>query len=94
MYRTTDPDTSVEAAHSINTARLEALVLCWLRDRGEVGGTAEEISDGLAIALNTISPRTAPLVHKGLIYASPLRRRGRSGRSKIVWIATPPFILD
>lgn len=83
-YRTDDPETSKAAARSIDAAMLEEEVL-WAVAHSTNGLTAFEIADKLGMALNSISPRTAPLQRKNLIEDSGRRRKGPSGRSSIVW---------
>jgi hypothetical protein len=86
--RHTDPPTSKAAAKSVDATDLEGLVINWLRKQPvTVGATAEEMAAGLQMPLNTISPRTAPLQRKKLIYDSGEKRKGVSGRSSIVWKA-------
>jgi predicted ArsR family transcriptional regulator len=87
LHRNNDPDTSVLAANSVKVARLEEIVLGWLMDRGERGGTTEEIAVSLNLPRVTISPRLKPLEKKDLVTASEIRRKGSSGRTSIVWVA-------
>ena len=86
LARSSDPETSHAAARGVNATKLERLFLKALRGVKE-GGTADEIAEYLDRPLNTISPRTRPLVNKGLIKDSGERRATRSGRKAIVWTA-------
>lgn len=86
--RSTDPDTSVEAALSIKATELESRVLDAIMRRAD-GATSHEISESLHMSLVTVSPRLRPLVRKGLIEDSGERRVGESGRRSIVWRAKP-----
>jgi len=81
--RQNDPQTAKDAAKSVEASRLQRIFLETLRRYGP--STAEEVSERTHILLNSISPRTAPLVKKGLIRDSGERRAGRSGRKQIVW---------
>jgi hypothetical protein len=68
--RTTDPDTSHEAADSIDTTKLEQIVYQEIRKRGERGATWDELTDALPwLAKASISPRFVKLREKGLIEA-------------------------
>jgi DNA-binding transcriptional ArsR family regulator len=82
LARKVDPETSKAAAKSVAATDLESLVLATLRSEPL---TTHEISRALGIELVSISPRTAPLLRKGLIEDSGLRREGPSGRKSIVW---------
>lgn len=86
--RAVDPETSHEAAASLgDVTELQSRVLESIRGSGETGLTAFELAERLGLQLNTVSPRTAPLVRKGLVVDSGKRRRGPSGRKSTVWIA-------
>ena len=85
LYRLDDPETSVDAANSVKVARLESLVLSWLKNQGERGGTTEEIAVALNLPRVTVSPRMKPLKEKNLVQESDMRRKGSSGRASIVW---------
>ena len=66
LARHTDPDTSKEAAKSINVNPLEQLVVNYLYEHG--ASTTEEVCAGLSMEWKTISPRFRPLVNKGKIH--------------------------
>lgn len=83
-YRGPDPDTSVEAAYSVDATRLEALVVEALR-RHPGGLTSHEMADELQLSLVTVSPRFAPLVRKKKVIDSGEKRAGGNGRRSIVW---------
>jgi len=84
LVRTTDPDTSHEAAATVDTTRLEALVykaICKYKD----GCIADDIERDLAyLRSNTITPRFATLIRKGFIVDTGERRIAASGRSQRV----------
>ena len=82
--------TSVEAAEKVlpQTARLRRLVLDWLTERGEAGGTDEEIQDGLGMNPSTQRPRRVELWRGGFVRDSGRTRQTRSGRRAVVWVAT------
>lgn len=78
--RRTDPETSHEAAATVDTSELEALVLDTLR-RHPNGLTSHRVAEITGESLVTISPRMKPLETKGLV-----RRAGKSGR-RTIWRA-------
>jgi predicted transcriptional regulator len=81
--RRTDPETSHEAARSINITRLEKVVLDAFISHGEM--TTHELAQVTSLELVTVSPRVRPLVRKGLIRDSGRRKIGESGRPSIIW---------
>lgn len=86
--RHTDPDTSHEAAASVNATKLEAKVLVSL-GAAKDGLTSSESAGVLNIPVWSISPRFKPLASKGLIHDTGMRRKGPSGRKRIVWKIGP-----
>ena len=78
LARASDPDTSHDAAASVNVARAEGRVLDCLRVMGKANNN--EIAEYLACRVNASSPRIAPLCRKGLVRNSGLRRN-----RQIVW---------
>ncbi len=91
--RNKDPDTSKEAAESVNATKLELRVLHAL-SVCPVGATCGEICDLTGLAWNTVSPRLAPLREKGLIKVRlnqegrQVKRLGRlTKRKQLVWVA-------
>lgn len=82
--RVEDPETSHEAADSVKTAPLESVVLDALKTAPE-GCTADELAVKLPnIPMNTLTPRFASLIRKGLIKDSGFTRKGKSGRQQRV----------
>jgi len=84
MARGTDPDTSHDAAEKVDTARLERMVyevICMYPN----GCTSDQIMRHFPRhGVQTISPRYAPLIRKGLIYDTGERRPGSLGRQQRV----------
>lgn len=70
--RRTDPETSREAAASVDAAGLEALVLRALHDLGP--STSREVAEHLGRDLVTVSPRFRPLERKGRVRRTERRR--------------------
>lgn len=90
--RFNDPQTSTDAAHGISVAQAEMAVLEHLLKRPVRGATSDEMSDSTGIPRVTVSPRFRPLERKGLVIDSGERRRGKSGRTSIVWKPSPRAI--
>ena len=84
MARNTDPDTSQEAAEKVDSAKLEQMVyevICMYPQ----GCTSDQIMKHFPKhGVQTISPRYAPLLRKGLIYDTGERRPGSLGRQQRV----------
>lgn len=84
LVRNSDPGTSVEAACSVNTTRLEQIVYTVIGSFGLTGATSDEICEQLPqFTMPTITPRFKPLLDKGFIEAIG-KRPGRSGRNQRV----------
>jgi hypothetical protein len=67
--------------------RLQSLVLEYFRSCGSMGATDEQLADGLAMKESTLRARRVELAHARRIVDSGQRRRLRSGREGIVWVA-------
>lgn len=81
--RNSDPQTSHDAATSVDVSRLQRI--CLEAIRGAVDGlTSEQLATVTGLPLVTVSPRLRPLAENNLIYAGE-RRKNRSGRTAIVW---------
>lgn len=94
LSRTTDPDTSKEAAESVvpNLTKLQALVLEYAISCGEFGFTDPELNEAMGPiceghnhGTSTWRSRRAELVRKGKIEDSGKRHKRASGRNHIVW---------
>ena len=89
--RNTDPRTSHEAAQSIDTNRLERIVLDAIKAHGKNGATHDEVWDYLHQSKSnpqyregSITPRYKQLEMKGHIYTDGTTRKGRAGRGQLV----------
>lgn len=84
--------TSISAGESIEpkAGTLRAIVLGFLRGRGDLGATDEEMQDGAGIGASTQRPRRVELVERGLVVDSEGKRPTRSGRQAVVWKAVTP----
>ncbi len=88
-HRHEDPDTSVDAANSVDATALEAEVLVAFRSVDDCGLTSEEVAALRGMELGSVTPRFRPLEAKGYIYRTEERRPGKSGRNRIVWKLVP-----
>ena len=90
LARRTDPDTSRDAANSIDVTILERVVYeAFCRYTG--GCIADDIVQALPyMRAHTIIPRFAPLLRKGLLVDTGERRRSISGRYQRVMEAVRP----
>ena len=84
MVRTTDPDTSMDAADRVNSTTLEQQVYEAIAMYPD-GCIAEEVMSHFPNhGVQTISPRFAPLLRKGLIEDTGKRRKASTGHSQRV----------
>lgn len=85
-------DTSAAAAKTMKprASRLRESVLEFLRRRGSLGATDEEIAEHLNMRYQTAAPRRWELWKAGLVLKSTQRRLTTSGCSAAVWIAVGP----
>lgn len=68
MVRTTDPDTSVDAAITVNATKLELIVLEAIKMHTKYGANCDQLDQYLPeVRASSISPRLKPLIDKGLI---------------------------
>lgn len=80
-------DTSYAAAKAIapHAGAQRARVYATLVAYGP--STQEQLSDALGLGGDSVRPRTIELRRRGLVVDSGLRRRTRSGRWAVVWMA-------
>ena len=91
LSRTADPQTSRDAAHSIDTTRLEELVYDTIRGAGPRGIISDEVRGALSgrdLSYSSVRARYAALREKGLVEYSGYKRPGKSGRGQNVMVAT------
>lgn len=93
LARTTDPQTSHDAAATVKVNELEQTFLNTLATTYPVGLTADGVAAITGLPLNSVSPRTRPLVKKGLLRDSGLKHPTRTGTKAIVWSLTSPGIV-
>jgi DNA-binding HxlR family transcriptional regulator len=96
MARNTDPDTSIDAAISIDPTKMEKIVLEAVSQFRERGATMSEIERMLVtIHPASISPRFKPLIEKGLIKVDDRTRKSvRSNRQQRIHWATEFYNED
>jgi len=88
-YRASAPDTSRDAARSVDAGRLRGMVLDTLRRTGPM--TADEVADALGESVLSIRPRVTELKRFGAIFDTGKRRANRSGKSACVVAAHQKF---
>jgi len=81
--------TSKAAATSIEpvAGTVRAIVLAYIRGRGDYGATCEEVECGAQLKHQTASARVRELAQAGLIADSNTMRTTSSGRFAVVWRA-------
>lgn len=86
LHRTEGPETSVEAAYSVDTTVLEKLVYNAIRSFGPVGCIADDLLTRFerSHSYSSITARPSALERKGLIIRGPDKRKGRSNRQQFV----------
>ena len=90
LHRREAPPTSVDAAHSIDSIRLERMVYDAICQHGPEGCIATELLQQFsAFAYSSITARFSALERKGLIVCGPDKRVGASGRNQRVMRKAP-----
>ena len=84
LARALDPETSRQAAQSVDVERLQSEILYFLAARNNLGATASELAQLIGVPRDSISPRLKPLESLGRIARSGTRKQ-LSGRSQTVW---------
>lgn len=87
LHRIESIGTSVNAAYSVNTSRLEKLVHDEIK-RHPDGCIADDVLASFpSYPYPSITARFSALIRKGLIERTDERRKGRSGRGQSVMVA-------
>ena len=90
MVRTDDPDTSHDAAETLDSAAMERLVYETIA-KFPNGCIADEVEQALPhVRSHSITPRFAPLLRKGFITDTGESRLASSGRNQRVVRAVKP----
>lgn len=89
LARSNDPDTSKDAASSVDSTKLEAMVYEAISRFGEAGCISDEIRDLFPdMPYSSVTARYRALLDKGFIIDTGARKPGKSGRSQRVMKAT------
>jgi hypothetical protein len=89
LVRRYDPDTSHEAAYSVDTTKLERMVYEAIKSYGINGCISDNVRDMYPrYPYSSITARYRALLDKGMIIDSGTRKPGKSGRNQRVLIAT------
>ncbi len=85
LYREGDPDTSAEAAHSVDTTYLEKIVHAAIKASGAAGCiSADLLAKFSHLPYSSVTARFSALERKGFISCGPDKRIGPSGRKQRV----------
>jgi hypothetical protein len=85
LVRRDDPDTSHDAAKSVDTSRLEAMVYDAIKTFGETGCISDQIRDAFPnMPYSSVTARYKALMDKGMIVDTGKRKPGKSGRGQRV----------
>lgn len=85
LVRSNAPDTSIEAAESVDTTRLEGMVYETIRKFGSHGCISDEVRAlHPQYPYSSITARYRALMDKGYIVDTGKRRTGASGRNQRV----------
>jgi hypothetical protein len=90
LRRNEGPETSEDAAQSVDTAQFEALAFDIILGCGLDGCIQDELREGFAVRappLTQFVNRRTGIHQKGLVLRTPIVRRGVSGREQHVYIA-------
>lgn len=84
--RSTDPETSKEAAASLDTQSLVETCYDLLRSAGSRGMTASEMAARIGVDRDSVSPRLPRLKQEYGVHDSGERRASQKGRKQTVWV--------
>lgn len=86
LHRTEAIDTSVDAAYSVDTSKLEQMVYDAIKTFPN-GCISDDLLSRFPVhPYSSITARFASLIEKGLIRRTDERRKGRSGRGQSVMV--------
>lgn len=89
MARTEDPQTSQDAAASVNVQQQEDWIEKLLRQAGDDGLTTAEMGELTGRTRDSFSPRMKPMERKGVVVRTGKRRNSPAGRPCTVWRLAP-----
>jgi hypothetical protein len=85
LVRRQDPDTSQQAAASVNTTNLERMVFNAIAAYGSSGCISDQILNEFShLPYSSVTARYRALLDKGMIEDTGERRAGRSGKQQRV----------
>ena len=85
LVRRSDPDTSIDAACSLEAGGLEEKVFEVINSFGQAGCISDDVMRCMiGFGVQTVTPRYAKLIEKGFIEDTGERRKGLSGRGQRV----------
>ena len=85
LYTSDSPETSVEAAHAVDTPKLEKIVHEAIISFGSEGAIADDLlTQFYGYPYSSITARFAALERKGFIYRNGEKKKGRSGRNQMI----------
>lgn len=91
LVRRQDPDTSHQAAVSIDSKGLEQMVFNAIKSHGDLGCISDQILQQFNhLPYSSVTARYRALLDKGLIEDTGERRSGRSGKPQRVMKAKEP----
>jgi len=85
LHRRVSPDTSVEAANSVDTSKLERMVYEAIKSFGPNGCISDQVRERFpGLPYSSVTARFSALQEKCLIACGPDKRKGRSKRNQRV----------
>lgn len=85
LHRCDSPETSIEAAHAVDSTALEKLVFSDILEAGRKGCISDQIrAKHPNLPYSSITARYAALERKKFIFYAGDKRKGQSGRSQRV----------
>lgn len=85
LHRADAPETSVDAAHSVEATKLEGMVYQEIRKSGDAGLISDDLIRKFDyLPYSSVTARFAALERKLMIVRAGEKRKGRSGRYQMV----------
>lgn len=85
LHRADAPETSIEAAHSVDATKLEGMVYQEIRKSGGAGLISDDLIQKFDyLPYSSVTARFAALERKSMIVRAGEKRKGRSGRQQMV----------
>lgn len=91
LWRHTDPDTSKDAALSVDAAKLMDRIYAAMKLFGDAGCIADDVERALPdVVSHSITPRFRQMLDRGMIEYTGEKRTGKCGRKQMVRRVLPP----